>query len=96
MKNKLPQDGKGTAIQGFSPDPSKTTEFIVGTTAAIDVSDWTLLRWNSKDGAALITRKFNSLSTGMTRLEGVDVLNESIATVTFTGTAGKVVEVEGM
>ncbi len=94
----LAEDQGGTSIQGFAPEPTLSQEYTIGTTAALVVTYWTAIRWNSKDGATPVARILNSNSTGLTALGAVDVLpvGEVVTTISFTGTAGTVVEIEGM
>jgi hypothetical protein len=95
-RNALIKEAGSTPIQGFAPDPTTANEFIIGTSAAIDTTTWMAMRWSSKDGFTPVTRKLNGNASGTTGLAGVDILRADVIAVTFTGTAGTVVEYELM
>jgi hypothetical protein len=89
----LTKDKNQTLIQGRCPDPSSVGEFTIGTSSAIDVTGRLAIFWNSKSGTN-ICRKLNSNSVGITGTSGSHVLSGDITSITFTGTAGNVVEWE--
>lgn len=91
----LGHDGN-VAIQGFAPNPTLSQEFTIGTDTTIDVTGWVAVRWNSQDGSSLVKCLLNDNTVGRTLVDDVFVVTPAVTAISFTGTAGVVVEVEGM
>lgn len=90
----MKQANVNNPIQGFAADPAKSQIFTIGTDTSIDVQGWEAIRWATTGDP--VTRILNENAVGLTAESAIDVVGNSLFSISFTGTAGDIVQVEGM